>query len=103
MMFETSKHVPKTEKCCCVFKDKCIFIIIIIIITITITISVTVTVTVNVIVIVMIVVIVIAIVIAIVIVNTFITNYYHICLDLSKHYSRNGALLNCKRFCFSCH
>ena len=23
MMFETSKHVPKTEKRCCVFKDKC--------------------------------------------------------------------------------
>ena len=22
MMFETSKHVPKTEKRCCVFKDK---------------------------------------------------------------------------------
>ena len=21
MMFETSKHVPKTEKRCCVFKD----------------------------------------------------------------------------------
>ena len=21
-MFETSKHVPKTEKCCCLFKDK---------------------------------------------------------------------------------
>ena len=21
-MFETSKHVPKPEKCCCVFKDK---------------------------------------------------------------------------------
>ena len=23
MMFETSKHVPKTEKRCCVFKDNC--------------------------------------------------------------------------------
>ena len=21
MMFETSKNVPKTEKCCCVYKD----------------------------------------------------------------------------------
>ena len=21
MMFETSKHVPKTENCCCAFKD----------------------------------------------------------------------------------
>ena len=21
MMFETSKRVPRTEKCCCVFKD----------------------------------------------------------------------------------
>ena len=21
MMFETSKHVPKTEKCCCVFEN----------------------------------------------------------------------------------
>ena len=24
-VFETSKHVPKNEKCCCVFKDKYIF------------------------------------------------------------------------------
>ena len=23
IMFETSKHVPKTEKRCCVFKDNC--------------------------------------------------------------------------------
>ena len=23
MMFETSKHVPKTEKRCCVFKNNC--------------------------------------------------------------------------------
>ena len=23
MMFETSRHVPKTGKRCCVFKDKC--------------------------------------------------------------------------------
>ena len=23
MMFEASKHVPKTEKRCCVFKDNC--------------------------------------------------------------------------------
>jgi len=37
-MFEASKHVPKTEKRCCVFK-LIIIIIIIIIITITITIT----------------------------------------------------------------
>ena len=26
MMFETSKHVPKTEKRCCVFKDNSSFV-----------------------------------------------------------------------------
>ena len=23
LMFETSKHITKTDKCCCVFKDNC--------------------------------------------------------------------------------
>jgi len=27
MMFETSKHVPKTEKRCCVFEDKKLYIL----------------------------------------------------------------------------
>ena len=27
MMFETSKHVPKTEKRCCVFRDKILLVV----------------------------------------------------------------------------